>query len=52
LGQSTPTTAVIAGGLKENEMVVTEGIQRVRPGAEVNPGPASPPPAAQNAGKS
>ncbi|MEA2773927.1 MAG: rane fusion protein multidrug efflux system [Acetobacteraceae bacterium] len=52
LGQSTPTIAVIAGGLKENEMVVTEGIQRVRPGAEVNPGPASPPPAAQNAGKS
>ncbi len=46
LGQSTPTTAVIAGGLKEGEMVVTEGIQRVRPGIEVNPGPASPPPSA------
>ena len=44
LGQSTPTTAVVAGGLKEGEMVVTEGIQRVRPGIEVSPGPASPPP--------
>ena len=44
LGQSTPTTAVVAGGLKEGEMVVTDGIQRVRPGIEVNPGPASPPP--------
>lgn len=46
LGQSTPTIAVIAGGLKEGEMVVAEGIQRVRPGIEVNPGPASPPPSA------
>ena len=44
LGQSTPTTAVVAGGLKEGEMVVADGIQRVRPGIEVNPGPASPPP--------
>jgi membrane fusion protein, multidrug efflux system len=44
LGQSTPLVAVVAGGLKENEMVVTDGIQRVRPGIEVNPGPASPPP--------
>jgi membrane fusion protein (multidrug efflux system) len=46
LGQSTPTIAVIAGGLKEGELVVSEGIQRVRPGIEVNPGPASPPPSA------
>jgi membrane fusion protein, multidrug efflux system len=44
LGQSTPTTAVIAAGLKEGELVVVDGIQRVRPGLEVNPGPASPPP--------
>jgi membrane fusion protein (multidrug efflux system) len=44
LGQSTPVTAVVAGGLKEGEMVVTDGIQRVRPGIEVSPGPASPPP--------
>ena len=44
LGQSTPTTAVIASGLKEGELVIVEGIQRARPGIEVNPGPASPPP--------
>ena len=44
LGQSTPTTAVVAGGLKDGEMVVADGIQRVRPGIEVSPGPASPPP--------
>jgi membrane fusion protein (multidrug efflux system) len=52
LGQSTPTTAVVAGGLREGEMVVSDGIQRVRPGIEVSPGPASPPPAAQSSGKS
>ena len=52
LGQSTPTTAVIAGGLKEGEMVVTDGLQRVRPGIEVSPGPAGPPPAPQSASKS
>jgi membrane fusion protein (multidrug efflux system) len=46
LGQSTPGTAVVAGGLKDGEMVVSDGIQRVRPGIEVNPGPASPPPVA------
>ena len=54
LGQSTPTTAVVAGGLKDGEMVVTDGIQRARPGIEVSPGPASPPPtapAATSAGK-
>jgi membrane fusion protein, multidrug efflux system len=52
LGQSTPTTAVVANGLKEGEMVVSDGIQRVRPGIEVSPGPASPPPADQSAEKS
>ena len=45
LGQSTPVTAVIAGGLTEGEMVVADGIQRIRPGIQVTPGPASPPPA-------
>src|ERR1700733_13774991 len=46
LGQSSPTTAVIASGLKEGELVIVDGIQRARPGIEVNPGPASPPPPA------
>jgi membrane fusion protein, multidrug efflux system len=44
LGQSTPSTAVVASGLKEGELVISEGVQRVRPGAVVSPGPASPPP--------
>lgn len=55
LGQSTPTTAIVAGGLTEGEMVVSDGIQRVRPGLEVSPGPAAPPPPAsgpQSTGKS
>ena len=39
LGQSTPSTAVVMPGLKEGEMVVVEGIQRVRPGIEVNARP-------------
>jgi membrane fusion protein (multidrug efflux system) len=49
LGQSTPSTAVIVSGLNEGEMVVLEGIQRVRPGIQVVPGPAAPPPAATKA---
>ncbi len=44
LGQSTPTTAVVTYGLKEGELVIAEGLQRVRPGAVVSPAPASPPP--------
>jgi membrane fusion protein, multidrug efflux system len=46
LGQSTPSTAVVTSGLKEGELVVSEGVQRVRPGEVVSAGPASPPPAA------
>ncbi|MFZ3235680.1 MAG: efflux RND transporter periplasmic adaptor subunit [Stellaceae bacterium] len=45
LGQSTPSTAVVTSGLKEGELVISEGVQRARPGAVVSPGPASPPPA-------
>jgi membrane fusion protein (multidrug efflux system) len=44
LGQSTPTTAVVTYGLKEGELVISEGLQRARPGEVVSPGPASPPP--------
>ena len=44
LGQSTPSTAVVTSGLKEGELVISEGLQRVRPGDPVSAGPASPPP--------
>jgi membrane fusion protein (multidrug efflux system) len=44
LGQSTPSTAVITKGLQEGELVISEGLQRARPGALVSPGPASPSP--------
>jgi membrane fusion protein, multidrug efflux system len=44
LGQSTPSTAVVTGGLTEGELVVSEGVQRVRPGAAVLPSPATPSP--------
>jgi membrane fusion protein, multidrug efflux system len=42
LGQSTPTIASVISGLSAGEKVVVEGLQRVRPGATVAPGPASP----------
>jgi membrane fusion protein (multidrug efflux system) len=45
LGQSTPSTAVVSAGLQEGELVISEGVQRARPGETVSPGPASPPPA-------
>jgi membrane fusion protein, multidrug efflux system len=44
LGQSTPSAAVIADGLKEGELVISEGLQRVRAGEAVSAGPASSPP--------
>jgi membrane fusion protein (multidrug efflux system) len=43
LGQSTSTIAAVISGLTEGEHVIVEGLQRVRPGQEVSPGPASPP---------
>jgi membrane fusion protein, multidrug efflux system len=51
LGQSTPSTAVITNGLKEGELVVCEGLQRVRAGQAVSPGPASQPPEAAGRGE-
>jgi membrane fusion protein, multidrug efflux system len=45
LGQSTPSTAVVTNGLKEGELVISEGLQRIRPDETVSPSPASPPPA-------
>jgi membrane fusion protein (multidrug efflux system) len=44
LGQSTPTEASIVSGLKEGELVVVEGIQRVKAGQPVSPGPPTPGP--------
>ncbi len=53
LGQSTAGTAVILSGLHEGEQVIVDGLQRVRPGAPVNPGPppgaAAKPPGAPSA---
>jgi len=46
LGQSTPSTAVVTNGLAEGELVVSEGLQRVRPGEVVSPSPATPSPQA------
>ena len=43
LGQTTPDTAVISSGLAEGDVVITEGIQRVRPNAPVKAAPAAPP---------
>jgi membrane fusion protein (multidrug efflux system) len=44
LGQSTPSTGVVTNGLQEGELVITEGLQRVRSGEAVSAGPATPPP--------
>jgi membrane fusion protein (multidrug efflux system) len=44
LGQSTPSTAVIISGLNEGELVISQGLQRARPGATVSAGPATPSP--------
>jgi membrane fusion protein, multidrug efflux system len=41
LGQSTSTVAAVTSGLSEGEKVVVEGLQKVRPGQAVAPGPAS-----------
>ena len=41
LGQSTSTIAAVTNGLSAGEKVIVEGLQRVRPGQPVTPGPAS-----------
>ncbi len=41
IGESTPTLAGVIGGLQRGEPVIVEGLQRVRAGAKVAPGPAS-----------
>jgi membrane fusion protein, multidrug efflux system len=41
LGQSTPTIAAVINGITLGDKVIVEGLQRVRPGQPVSPGPAS-----------
>jgi membrane fusion protein, multidrug efflux system len=41
LRQSTPTIAAVINGLAPGDKVIVEGLQRVRPGQPVSPGPAS-----------
>jgi membrane fusion protein, multidrug efflux system len=41
LGQSTPVMGSVISGLSAGEKVIVEGLQRVRPGQPVSPGPAS-----------
>jgi membrane fusion protein (multidrug efflux system) len=41
LGQSTSTVASVTSGLSVGEKVIVEGLQKVRPGQPVAPGPAS-----------
>jgi membrane fusion protein (multidrug efflux system) len=41
LGQSTSTIAAVIEGLSLGEKVIVEGLQKVRPGQPVAPGPAS-----------
>ena len=41
LGQSTSTIASVKNGLSAGDKVIVEGLQRVRPGQPVAPGPAS-----------
>jgi membrane fusion protein (multidrug efflux system) len=42
LGQSTSTVAAVINGLAPGDKVIAEGLQKVRPGQPVSPGPASP----------
>ena len=42
LGQSTSAVAAVISGLSPGDKVIVEGLQRVRPGQPVSPGPASP----------
>ena len=46
LGRNTPQVAVVEEGLNPGDRVIVEGIQRVRPGQEVNAAPVAPAPGA------
>jgi membrane fusion protein (multidrug efflux system) len=45
LGETTDTLVTVLSGLKEGDTVISEGVQRARPGLVVNPAPAAPAPA-------
>lgn len=45
LGETTDTLVTVLSGLKEGDNVITDGVQRVRPGLVVNPAPAAAAPA-------
>jgi membrane fusion protein (multidrug efflux system) len=47
LGQTEPPQVAVVSGLKEGQTIVVDGLQRVRVGQPVNPGP--PPPSATEA---
>jgi membrane fusion protein, multidrug efflux system len=42
LGQPTPSIAVVSSGLEEGDLVITEGLQRVRPGRDRLARPSEP----------
>ncbi len=44
LGQTAGTLATVVSGLKQDEVIVSDGLQRVRPNQPVNPAPAAPGP--------
>ena len=44
LGQASGPLVMVAAGLKQGDVIVSDGIQRVRPGQAVNPSPAAPGP--------
>jgi membrane fusion protein (multidrug efflux system) len=43
LGPASPGSVAVKSGLAEGERIIVEGIQRVRPGQPVSPGPAASP---------
>ncbi|WP_424814777.1 efflux RND transporter periplasmic adaptor subunit [Roseococcus sp. YIM B11640] len=51
MGTSTADSATIESGVNEGDRVVTEGIQRIRPGQVVNPAPAGQRPGQPPAGR-
>ncbi len=44
LGQASGALATVTTGLKQGEVIVSDGLQRVRPNQPVNPAPAAPGP--------